>query len=77
MSMNDPLNHLVLIWYHSEPLEVTYSPNPVSWMGLFFAISFRKTALMLYLSTKPLSNGRRSPGSNDSNPSNMHPDQLV
>ena len=27
MKTSDPLNHLGSIWYHSEPLEVPYSPN--------------------------------------------------
>ena len=46
MSMSDPLNHLGLIWYHSEPLEVPYSPNQfLGWD--FFAISYSKTALGL------------------------------
>ena len=27
MSLSDPLDHLGSIWYHSEPLEVPYSPN--------------------------------------------------
>ena len=44
MSMSDPHNHLGSIWYHSEPLEVPYSPN--QFLGLdFFAISYSKPAL--------------------------------
>ena len=27
MSMSDPLNHLVSIWYYSEPSDIPYSPN--------------------------------------------------
>ena len=27
MSIIDPLNHLASIWYHTEPLKVSYSPN--------------------------------------------------
>ena len=33
--MTDPLNHLGSIWYHSEPLEISYLTKPVSWFGLF------------------------------------------
>ena len=33
--MTDPLNHLGSIWYHSEPLEVSYPTKPVAWFGLF------------------------------------------
>ena len=44
MSMSDPLNHLGSILYHSEPLEVPYSPN--QFLGLdFFAASYSKLAL--------------------------------
>ena len=27
MSISHPINHLGLIWYHSEPSDVPYSPN--------------------------------------------------
>ena len=37
--------HLGPIWYHSEPSEVTYSPNQfLGWD--FFAASYSKTALV-------------------------------
>ena len=36
--MSDPLNHLVSIWYYSEPLEVPYSPN--QFLGWDFFCSF-------------------------------------
>ena len=37
-------NHLASIWYHSEPLEVPYSPNQfLGWH--FFAVSYSKPAL--------------------------------
>ena len=38
MSISDPLNHLGSIWYHSEALEVLYSPN--HFLGLDFFCSF-------------------------------------
>ena len=42
--MGDPIDHLGLIWYHSEPLEVPYFPN--QFLGLdFFVISYSKLAL--------------------------------
>ena len=42
--MSDPLNHLGSSWYHSEPLEVLYSPNQfLGWD--FFAVSYNKPAL--------------------------------
>ena len=45
--MIDPLNHLGSIWYHSEPVEVSYSPNQfLGWD--FFAVSYSKLALELY-----------------------------
>ena len=45
MSMSVPLNHLGLIWYHSEPLEVSYSQNQfLGWD--FFAVSYSKPALV-------------------------------
>ena len=44
MRISDPFNHLGLIWYHSEPLEVPYSPNQfLGWD--FFAFSYSKLAL--------------------------------
>ena len=45
MTVSDLLNHLGLIWYHSEPSNVPYSPN--HFLGLdFFAVSYSKTALI-------------------------------
>ena len=51
VSMIDPLNHLGSIWYHSEPVEVSYSPNQfLGWD--FFAVSYSKLALtVLYIQT--------------------------
>ena len=42
--MRDLLDHLGSIWYHSEPLEVSYSTNQfLGWD--FFAVSYSKLAL--------------------------------
>ena len=30
--------HLGPIWYLAEPSDVTYSPKPVSWLGLFLPL---------------------------------------
>ena len=38
MSMNDPLDHLGSIWYHSESSDVPYSPN--QFLGWDFFCSF-------------------------------------
>ena len=37
--------HLGPIWYHSEPSDVTYSPNQFLALGLFFAVFYSNTAL--------------------------------
>ena len=37
------MSYLGSIWYHSEALEVLY------WFGLFFAVSYSKTALVIML----------------------------
>ena len=45
MSMIDHFNHLGSIWYHSQPLEVPYSPEQfLGWD--FFAVSYSKPALV-------------------------------
>jgi hypothetical protein len=39
--------HLGPIWYHSEPSDVPYVfQKSVSWLGLLFAVSYSKPALM-------------------------------
>ena len=38
--------HLGPIWYHKCPL----FPKPVSWFGLFFAVSYSKQALKDFIS---------------------------
>ena len=43
--------HLGPIWYHSEPSDVPYSPNQFSWLGLFFAVFYRKMALSIVQSS--------------------------
>ena len=43
MSMSNPVNHLGSIWYHSKPLEVSYSPN--QFLGWDFDVSYSKPAL--------------------------------
>ena len=44
MNMSDHLNHLKSIWYHSEPLEVSYVLNRfLGWD--FFVVSYNKPAL--------------------------------
>ena len=43
-SMGDLFNNLESIWYHSEPLEVSYSKTSFL-VGTFFAISYSKSAL--------------------------------
>jgi hypothetical protein len=41
-------NPLMSIWYHSEPSDVSYSPNQIlGWE--FFASSYSKTALMVFI----------------------------
>jgi hypothetical protein len=50
--LNDPLNHLGSIWYHSEPSDVPYSPNQFLALN-FFAASYSKTAL----AAKPFKKG--------------------
>ena len=46
--MSDPFNPLESIWYHSEPLEVPYSPN--QFLGWDFFCSFLKqTGSNVYL----------------------------
>ena len=42
--MSGPLNNLGSIWYHSEPLDVPYSPNQFLGQN-FFAVSYSKLAL--------------------------------
>ena len=37
--------HLGLIWYHSEPSDVPYSPNQFLALDFFFATSYSKKAL--------------------------------
>ena len=44
MSLSYTFNHLGSIWYHSEPLGPLF-PKPVSWLGLFFEVSYSKPAL--------------------------------
>ena len=41
---SDRFNHLGSIWYHSEPSDVSYSPNQFLVMD-FFAASYSKAAL--------------------------------
>ena len=48
MSMSDPLNQASSILCHSEPSDVSYSPNQfLVWD--FFAVSYSKTALTDFL----------------------------
>ena len=44
--MNDPLNHLGSIWYHSEPQGGPLFPKPVFWLELFFCVSYSIAALI-------------------------------
>ena len=46
--LNDSLNHLGSIWYHSEPSDLPYSPNQfLGWD--FFSVSYSKTALKTWI----------------------------
>ena len=38
--------HLRLIWYHSEPSDIHYSPNQSLGWDFFFAVSYSKPALV-------------------------------
>ena len=40
LSMNDPLNHLGSIWYHSESLEIPLFSKPVSFLPFLTANRF-------------------------------------
>ena len=51
MSMSNPLNHLGSVLYHSEALEILYSPKQVTGHELFFAASYSKLALAEQMKT--------------------------
>ena len=46
MSFSDLRNHLLSIWYHSEPSDITYSQNQFLGWDFFFDASYSKTALI-------------------------------
>jgi hypothetical protein len=54
--MSDPFNHLESIWYHSEPLQVPYSPDQFLGWDFFSSISYSKPALRAYCSNMYIAN---------------------